>query len=66
MQNHFKIKVKIFDQIKIFEIKYKYLNYIKNILSAIAVLYILRKTNNLKMDFFKDFNIQKEEEIYQK
>ena len=56
-KNHFKKKLKIFDQIKIFEKKYKYLNYIKNILSAIAVLSILRKTNNLRTDFFKDFNI---------
>ncbi len=56
-KNFYKIKVKILNQFKIFEIRYKYLNYIKNILSALAVLLILEKTNNLKPDFFKDFII---------
>ena len=56
-RNHFRIKVKIFDQIKIFDIKYKYINYIKNILSTLAVLSILNKTDNLKRSFFKDFTI---------
>ncbi len=56
-KNHFKIKVRVFDEIKKFDIKYKYQNYIQNILSAIAVLYILKKTKNLNSEFFKNFLI---------
>ena len=57
IKNFYKIIVKIFNQIKTFQIKYKYLNYIKNILSALAVLSILDKTKKLKLNFFKDFII---------
>ena len=56
-RNNFKIEVRIFDQLKKFEIRYKYQNYIKNILSALAILYILKKTKNLQMKFFKNFSI---------
>ena len=55
--NFYKIKVKILNQLKVFEIRYKYLNYIINILSALAVLHVLEKANNLKPNFFKDFII---------
>ena len=55
--NFYKIKVKILNKLKVFEIRYKYLNYIKNILSALAVLHVLEKANNLKPNFFKDFII---------
>ena len=55
--NFYKIKVKILNNLKVFEIRYKYLNYIKNILSALAVLHVLEKANNLKPNFFKDFII---------
>ena len=54
IKNFFNIKVKIFDQIKYFKIKYKYENYIKNILSTLAVLYILGKINNINKFFFRD------------
>ncbi len=56
-RNSFKMDVRIFDYLKKFEIRYKYQNYIKNILSALAVLYILKKTKNLQMKFFKNFSI---------
>ena len=55
--NFYRIKVKIFDEIKIFDIKYKYMNYIKNLLSALAVFSIFKKTNKLKINFFKNFKI---------
>ncbi len=55
--NYFKIKVKIFGESKVFKIRYKYMNYIKNILSTLAVLSILRKTNSLNINFFEDFSI---------
>ena len=57
IKNFYKIIVKIFNQNKTFQIKYKYQNYIKNILSALAILYILDKTKKLKLNFFKDFMI---------
>ncbi len=57
LKNYYKIEVQIFDQIKRFEIKYNYKNYIKNILSALAVLYILKIVKNLKSNFFKNFLI---------
>ena len=40
-----------------FDIKYKYVNYIKNLLAALAVFSILKKTCKLNTNFFKDFNI---------
>ena len=55
--NYFKIKVKIFSESKVFKIRYKYMNYIKNILSTLAVLSILRKTSSLNINFFEDFSI---------
>ena len=55
--NYFKIKVKIFSESKVFKIRYKYMNYIKNILSTLAVLSILRKTCSLNINFFEDFSI---------
>ena len=55
--NSFKIKVKIFNQIQIFDIKYKYVNYIKNILSTLAVLSVLDKIDNLKSNLFRGFTI---------
>ena len=54
IKNYFSIKVKIYDQIKYFKIKYKYKNYIKNILSTLAVFYILGKINNINKFFFRD------------
>ena len=39
-------------KLKKFEIRYKYQNYIKNILSALAVLYILKITKKFKYKFF--------------
>ena len=57
LKNIYKIIVKIFNKNKTFRIRYKYLNYIKNILSALAVLSILDKTKKLKLNFFKDFVI---------
>ena len=57
LKNFYKITVKIFNQNKIFHIKYKYENYIKNILSALAVLSILDYTKSLELNFFKDFSI---------
>ncbi len=57
LKNYFNIEVKIFDKFKKFEIRYKYQNYIKNILSALAILYILKKTKNLRSRFFKNFSI---------
>ena len=56
---YYKIEVQIFDELKKFEIRYKYKNYIKNILSALAVLYILKITKNLRSNFFKNFLIPK-------
>ena len=55
--NYFKIKVKIFSESKVFKIRYKYMNYIKNILSTLAVLSIFRKTCSLNINFFEDFSI---------
>ena len=55
--NYFKIKVKIFSESKVFKIRYNYMNYIKNILSTLAVLSILRKTCSLNINFFEDFSI---------
>ena len=63
---NFKIKVKIFSESKVFKIRYKYMNYIKNILSTLAVLSILRKTYSLNTNFFEDFSIPVGEGIYQK
>ena len=57
LRNYYKIEVQIFDELKKFEIRYKYKNYIKNILSALAVLYILKITKNLNSNFFKNFLI---------
>ena len=57
LKNYFNIEVKIFDKLKKFEIRYKYQNYIKNILSALAILYILKKIKNLRPRFFKNFSI---------
>ncbi len=57
LKKFYKISVRIYNQNKIFHIRYKYINHIKNILSALAVLSILDKTKDLKLNFFKDFNI---------
>ena len=57
LKNYFNIEVKIFDKLKKFEIRYKYQNYIRNILSTLAILYILKKTKNLRPRFFKNFSI---------
>ena len=59
LKNYYNVEVEIFGQIKKFEIRYKYQNYIKNILSALAILYILKKIENLEPRFFKDFLIPK-------
>ena len=56
-KNCFRIKVKIFNQIKTFNIKFKYVNYIKNILSTLAVLSALDKIEDLKSNFFKGVTI---------
>ena len=56
---NYKIEVQIFDELKKFKIRYKYKNYIKNILSALAVLYILKITKHLSFNFFKNFLIPK-------
>ncbi len=56
-RNFYELQVQIFDETKKFNIKYNHLNYIKNILSSLAVLYILKKTKSLKSNFFKDFQI---------
>ena len=51
----YKIKIQIYNKTKIFYIRYKYQNYIQNILATLVVLSILKKTNKLKPNFFKDF-----------
>ncbi len=57
IKNYYNIEVQIFDELKKFEIRYKYKNYIKNILSALAILHLLKITKNLKPNFFKNFSI---------
>ncbi len=59
LKNYYNLEVEIFGQIKKFEIRYKYQNYIKNILSALAILYILKKIENIEPKFFKNFLIPK-------